>query len=129
MSASVHNLTMVINRQDANGVNIENRTVGAISYSGVAGEFDVRQAPDTAQHTFDLPTTTLLQIYIKNTHATGILTIVGTPSGGASATLGKIGPGGVFTYWAAATGSGVGYTDLKYTADVSGTTFEMFLGG
>lgn len=127
MSASTNNLTLVINQQDASGVNIVNRTVGAISYAGAAGELEVRQAPDTAQHTLDLPTTQINQVYIKNTHATGILTLVGTVNGGASQTLAVLEPGGVFIVWQAVTGKG--YTDLKYTADTTGTTFEMFLGG
>lgn len=127
MASSVNNLTLVINQQDADGVNILNRTIGAISYSGTAGELEVRQAPDTSQHTLDLPTTQVNQVYIKNTHASGILTIVGTPNGGASATLAILEPGSVFIVWQAVTGKG--YTDLKYTADTTGTTFEMFLGG
>lgn len=127
MAQSTNNLTLVINRQDANGVNVENRTVGSVSYAGAAGEFEIRSAPDTAQHTFDLPTTTVLQIYIKNTHATGKLTIVGTVSGGASQTVCKLGPGDVLVIWGATNAEG--FTDLKYTADTTGTTFEYFFGG
>lgn len=127
MSASVNNLTLVINRQDASGVNVESRTVGAISFSGSAGEFDIRQAPDNAQHTLDLPTTQVNQVYFKNTHATALLTIVGTVNGGSSQTMAVLEPGGVLVVWQATTGKG--YTDLKYTCDTSGGTFEMFLGG
>jgi hypothetical protein len=127
MATSTNNLTLLINRQDSNGVNVENRTIGAISYAGVAGEFDIRSAPDTSQHTLDLPTTQVNQVYIKNTHATGLLTLVGTVNGGSTMTLAVLEPGGVFVVWQAVTGKG--YTELKYTADTSGTTFEMFLGG
>ncbi len=127
MSASVNALTLVINRQDSNGVNVENRSVGSVSFSGTAGEFDIRQAPDTSQHTLDLPTTQVNQFYFKNTHATAIITLVGTVNGGSSQTLAVLEPGGVFIVWQAVTGKG--FTDLKYTADTSGATFEMFLGG
>lgn len=127
MAASVNNLTLVINRQDANGVNVENRTVGAISYSGQAGEFDVRQSPDTSSHSLDLPATTVYQVYIKNTDAAATLTITGTVSGGASQTICKLPPGAVFVYWTA-TGAN-GFTALSYQSDTSGSKFEMFLGG
>lgn len=127
MAASTHNLTLLVNRQDSNNTNVENRTVGAISYAGVAGEFDIRSAPDTSQHTLDLPTTTVLQVYIRNTHTSGKLTIAGTVTGGASQTICKLGPGDVFCVWGAT--NAFGFTDLKYTADTTGTTFEMFLGG
>jgi hypothetical protein len=127
MSASVNNLSLIINRQDSSGTNVENRMVGAISYSGAAGEFDIRQAPDTNQHTLDLPTTTIYQIYIKNTHSSATLTIVGTVTGGSSQTICKLPPGAIFAYWTATAANG--FTDLKYTSDTSGSTFEMFLGG
>lgn len=127
MSASVNNLTLLINRQDSSGVNVENRSVGAISYSGSAGEFDVRAAPDTSQHTLDLPATTVYQVYIKNTHATATLTVVGTVTSGSSQTICKLPPGAVFVYWTATAANG--FTDLKYTSDTTGGTFEMFLGG
>jgi hypothetical protein len=126
MSASVNKLSMTVTRQDINGVNVENRTV-SFSFSGTAGELDIRQAPDTAQHTLDLPVTQVNQVYIKNTHATGILTIVGTVNGGSSQTIAVLEPGSVLVVWQVVTGKG--YTDLKYTADTTGTTFEMFLGG
>lgn len=127
MSASVNNLTLLINRQDADGTNVENRTIGSVSFSGTAGEFEIRQAPDTSQHTLDLPTTQVNQFYFKNTHASAIITLVGTVNGGSSQTLAVLEPGGVFCVWQATTGKG--YTDLKYTSDTSGATFEMFLGG
>lgn len=127
MSASQNNLTLTVNQQDANGVNIINRLIGQIAFAGVAGEMETRQAPDTSQHTFDLPTPTILQIVIHNTHGTGVLTITGTINGGASQTVCKVGPGGVFASWEAV--AGAGWTDLKYTASVGGTTFEYFFGG
>lgn len=129
MSASQNNITLLLNQQDADGVNVLNRTIGAISYDGLAGELEIKKSPDSSSHAFDLVTPTLRQIYIKNTHATGVLTIVGTPAGGASATLCKLGPGDVFVYWSPSEASGVGYTALAYTATVVDVTFEVFLGG
>lgn len=129
MSESQNNLTLLVVQQDADGVDIVNRTIGAIGYAGIAGEMETRRAPDTSQHTLDLPTTTVRQILIHNTDDAAILTIVGTPSGGAEATLCKLGPDDVFVYWAPSEASGSGFTSLKYTSDTSSGTFEMFLGG
>lgn len=127
MASSTNNLTAVIIRQDSSGVNIENRSIGQISFAGSAGEFDIRQAPDTSQHSLDLPTTQVNQFYFKNTHASALITLAGTVNGGASQTLAILEPGGVFMVWQAITGKG--YTALAYTSDTSGATFEMFLGG
>lgn len=127
MASSVNNLTLSINRQDSSGVNVENRTIGAISFSGVSGEFDIRQAPDTSSHALDLPTTEVNQVYIHNTHASATLTITGTVTGGASQTVCKIAPGGVFVVWQPVAGKG--FSALAYQSDTSGATFEMFLGG
>lgn len=129
MASSTNNLTLVINRQDASLVNVENRTIGAISFGGVCGEFDVRQAPDTSNHALDLPTTLILQFYFKNTHATANITLIGTPQGGASVTLTKLGPGDVFVNWCSGTSATRGFTALSYTSDTSAATFEMFIGG
>lgn len=128
MAASTNNLTLVINRQDANGVNVENRTIGAISDAGTAGEYDIRQAPDTSSHSLDLPTTTVIVVHIRNTHATAVITITGTISGGSSQTICKLGPGEEFIKWGQGT-STYGFTALSYQSDTTGATFEMFLGG
>ncbi len=129
MAASTNSLTLLINQQDANGVNIVNRTIGAVSYAGAAGELEVRAAPDASIHTLDLPCTTVLQVYFKNTHATAVILLTGTISGGATQSIAKVGPGGVFAYWSNDSGTGRGFTELKYTSDTSGATFEFFFGG
>jgi len=129
MASSVNNLTLLINRQDSSGVNIENRSVGAISFSGVTGEFDVRQAPGVTIQTLDLPTPIVLQFYFKNTHTTANITLTLTPQGGAAVVTAVLPPGSIYVYWATATSATAGYTTMKYTSDTTGATFEMFLGG
>ena len=129
MASSVNNLTLLINRQDSSGVNVENRSIGAITFSGVAGEFDVRQAPAASIQTLDLPTPIVLQFYFKNTHATANVTLTMTPQGGAAVVTAVLPPGAAYLYWAPVTSATAGYTTIKYTSDVSGSTFEMFLGG
>lgn len=130
MAASTNNLTLLINQQDSSGVNIINRSVGAVSYGGVAGEFDKRTlAADTSSHSFDLPAMNVLQFYFKNTHATAVITLTGTVQGGASQVLTKVQPGGIFCNWCASTSATAGYTALSYQSDTASATAEMFLGG
>lgn len=129
MASSTNNLTLLINRQDANLTNVENRTIGAFSFAGVTGEFDIRQAPDTSNHVLDLPTTLILQFYFKNTHSAANITLIGTPQGGSSATLIKLGPGDTFLFWCVGTSATRGFTALSYTSDTTGATFEFFIGG
>src|SRR4051812_6050199 len=116
-AVSENNLIASINQQDVNGSNVVPARSFSFSYTGVAGELDIRAAPDTSQHTLDLPTPTIYQFFIKNTHATGVITLVGTVTGGSTQTIAKIPPGGMFAYWAVTAANG--YTELKYTADVS----------
>lgn len=130
MAASTNNMSLLLNQQDSSGVNIINRSIGAISFGGVAGEFDKRTlAADTSIHALDLPVAIVLQFYFKNTHATANILLTATVQGGSSLVCARLPPGGVFVYWAPATGSNVGYTAISYTSDTASATAEMFLGG
>lgn len=134
MAESTNNLTLVVNQQDANGVNIVSRTIGALSYAGSVGVEFKGLLTTTGATSFTLPTANVLQVYIKNTHTGAILTLIGTPQSGASATLCKIYPLSAYAYWATtitgATGSsGAGFTALSLTSDTVNATYEAFLGG
>ena len=130
MAASMNNLSLIINQQDSSGVNIINRSVGAISFAGVAGEFDKRTlAADTNIHALDLPVAVVLQFYLKNTHATANILLTMTVQGGASLVSARVPAGGVFVYWAPVTAATVGYTAISYTSDIASATAEMFIGG
>jgi hypothetical protein len=130
MSNSQNNITLLVNQQDSDGVDIIKRVIGALGYAGVAGEFDTRKAPDTSIHTLDLPTTTVLQVVIHNLDTTYVLDIDGTRNGQSTQHVATLSPGGVFVYWATVSGgTGVGFTELKLTAGVTNQAYEMFLGG
>lgn len=130
MADSTNNISLLLNQQDASSVNILNRSIGAISFAGTAGEFERKTlAADTSIHTFDIPTTIVLQFYFKNTHATALILLTGTVQGGSTQTLARVPPGGVFVYWAPVTGATVGYTELRYTSSVASATCEYFMGG
>lgn len=128
MSASQNNLSLLLNQQDTNGTNILNRLVGAIAFAGVAGTYTDGILTGTGAVAQTLPTATILQYFLKNTHATGKIQVTWTPNGGASAVVQSVGPGGVLCFWMAASSSN-GITALSYTADTAGTTYESFIGG
>ena len=131
MSLVQNNVSLLVNQQDGtSSVNIINRSSGVVSYNGVAGEYNSRTlAADTSIHTFEIPVATVLQFYFKNTHATAVILLTGTIQGGATQSIARVGPGGVFCYWAAVTDTDTGFTELRYTSDVASATAEFFLGG
>lgn len=130
MAASTNNLSLLLNQQDSSSVNIINRSIGAVSYGGSAGEFEKRTlAADTSIHTLDQPTAVVLQFYFKNTDAAALILLTGTVQGGSTQTLARLPPGAVFVYWAPVTGATSGYTELRYTSSVASATCEYFMGG
>ena len=127
---SQNNLTIVLNQQDDLGVNILNRTLGAFAYAGTVGNYFIGTLVGTGVVAFTLPTTNVHQVLVVNTHATAVYTVIGTPQGGASATLGKVLADGMFVYWGIASGASGGYTAVSLTSDTAtGSTFSAFLGG
>ena len=128
MAASQNNLTLVINQQDTNGVSILNRTIGAVTFAGIVGQYTDGVLLTGAQ-AFTLPTANIHQFVFQNTHSSAVVTLNGTKQGGTGAILGLVGPSGVFVYWGQTSGSTEGYTALTGTSTVSGSTYHMFLGG
>jgi hypothetical protein len=128
--AITNNLSLVLNQQDASGVNILNRAIGAISYEGTVGQFKAGLLSDASEHQQTLPQgiTTVFQYYFKNTHATAKITVAWTPAGGAKSTIQVVQPGGVIAFWYPVVTSG-GFTALYYTSDTASATFEDFIGG
>jgi hypothetical protein len=131
MSASVNNITLLLNQQDSSGVNILNRSIGAISYSGILGEFLDGILLDASAHsqTFPSTITTALQFYFKNTHASAIITVTWTHTTGSSAVIQAVSPGGILVFWNTASTSPAGITALSLQSDTANATFEMFIGG
>ncbi len=131
MSASQNNLTLTLNQQDANGVNILNRLIGAVTYGGFIGQFvdgNLTTTNPTSQ-TFPSTLVTALQFYFKNTHATAVITVTWTHTTGASAVVQAVSPGGVLLFWNTAATSPIAITALSLQSDTANATFEYFLGG
>lgn len=126
MSASQNNLSLVLNQQDASGVNILNRVFGTVAYAGVAGQFTDGILTGTGAVTFTVPTASVLQFFFQNTAATGNITL--NTTGATGTALIKVPPGGIVAIWNP-TGASGAITAVTGTADISGTTFQMFLGG
>lgn len=126
MSASQNNLSVVVNQQDSSGVNIINRTIGAIGYAGLVGQFTDGLLSGTGATVFTLPTTNILQFLFLNTSTAANITLNTTGATGTG--LHKIPPGGLYAVWNS-TGASGAITAITGTADVASGTFTMFLGG
>lgn len=132
MSASQNNLSLQLNQQDANGTAVINRLIGAVEYAGVDGQWTIGSLTDTSAHaqTFPSMITTVLQLYFKNTSSGAqVITITWTHTTGASAIVIALHPGSVISFWETLATSPAGITALSIQSDVTGATFEMFLGG
>jgi hypothetical protein len=127
-TASVNKLLLTIQQLDLSGVPVLNRQVGFVSYNGTVGTFTTANLASGA-NVISLPSSVILQLYVKNTHATNNVTVTLTPQGGASAITQVLGPGAVFALWQTSTASTYGITALTLTASGANTTVEYFLGG
>lgn len=130
MAASQNNLTLVVNQQDVNGVNILNRVIGAIAYSGAVGQFNDMNFPTTGATTITFPggLTNALQLYFKNTHVSANITLNWTPlAATGSVVCTKLSPGSAVVLWNSVSGNG--FSALTGTADTVGATAEFFIGG
>lgn len=125
-----NNISVTLQQLDSNGEHLARRVFSVSEDSPLVGAFRVGVLPDTNQATISLPCTYVQQLLFRNTHATAKVTVVWTPSGGAEATVNKVGPNGVIILWdPTAQATGIGITSLKLTADTVNTTYELFLGG
>src|SRR6266853_256888 len=130
MSASQNNLSLILNQQDSAGVNVLNRTVGAVTCAGVVGQWtDGILVTIATPVAITLPTAIVLQLFLKNTHATAVITVTWTPQGGAANISQKLGPGGVLLLWHTVTSATAGITTLTLNPDTGNCTFDLFLGG
>ncbi len=127
----VNRLSLIVNQEDANGVNVINRTIGAIEYTGLVGQQTSGVLPTTGATTQNFPAgvTTVLQYYFKNTHATAFITVTWTHTTGASVVVQAVPPGGVVAFWNTLATSPAGITALSLQSDTANATFEQFIGG
>ena len=132
-TASQNNLSLVLQQQDINGVNVLNRIVPVVGYSGAIGQFTEGTLTGTGATAipFPLGLTNALQVYFINTSATGNITLNATPlSATGSVIIAKLAPGALsIPLWTPLSGSSGGYSALTGTADLSGCTFQCFIGG
>lgn len=123
-------LIFELKQLDSSSNTMARRTFTVTDSAASAGEFRSGILLDTNQTTINLPYATIRQLLIRNTHATGKITVVFTPNGGAESTINKLGPGGTMALWDSTTAATtIGITSLKFTADTANTTFELFAGG
>jgi hypothetical protein len=129
-AASQNNLSLVVNQQDVNGVNILNRTIGAIAYPGTVGQYTDGLLTGTGAVAFTLPTTNVYQLMFLNTHATAVITVNWTPANATGSIIAKdVGPGGVLVFWEPTQSVSGCITAITGTSNTANATFSMFLGG
>jgi hypothetical protein len=132
-TASQNNLSLVLQQQDVNGVNILNRQIGVVGYSGAVGQFSdaILTGTGATNIPFPIGLTNALQFYVKNTSATGNITINATPlSATGSVIVAKLAPGALsIPLWSPLSGASGGYSAITGTADLPNCTLEFFIGG
>ena len=127
MSASQNNLSLTINQQDTNGVNILNRLIGPIAAAGTVGEFINGILTTTGATAITVPTTNVDQFFFKNTHATAQINL--NLTGATGTALIRIAPGAIIAIWAPSTGASGAITAITGTSDVANATYEIYMGG
>lgn len=127
---STNLLQATIIATDPNNNTPINRGIGNPSYSGTVGEFIMyyNLVTAAADVPITLPLSPTLQVYIKNLHATSLLTVKWTPSGGAAATIIVLQPGSIIMFWEVATAASAGISTLTLNPSLANTPVEMFLG-
>lgn len=126
MAASQNNLSLTLNQQDSSGVNILNRTIGAIGYAGLVGQFTDGLLAGTGATVFTLPITNVLQFLFLNTSPAANITL--NTTGATGTALIKVPPGGLVVVWNS-TGASGAITAITGAGDVASGTYSMFLGG
>ena len=127
MSASQNNLSLTINQQDTNGVNILNRLFGPVAASATVGEFINGILTTTGATAITVPTTNVVQFFFKNTHATAQINL--NLTGATGTALIRVPPGAIAAIWTPATGASGAITSITGTSDVANATYEIFMGG
>lgn len=123
-------LTATIKQLDASGVTLATRIATMTDSAPVVGDFrGLGVLIDTSQATIGLPTAQVRQVFLRNTHASALITVVWTPNGGAQATIIILGPGDGIGFWHQSTGATKGISSLKLTSDTANATYELYLGG
>lgn len=132
-TASTNSLSIVLQEVDANGVNVLNRQIGPVTYTGFAGQMNTALLTGTGATTINFPPglTNALQVYVKNTSVTGNVTISMTPlSATGVVIIAKLAPGAVsIPLWSPLSGSSGGYSNMTATADTTNCTIEYYIGG
>lgn len=129
MAASTNSFTAVVNQQDANNVNLVNKTLGAFVYAGIVGEERTGLLTGTGAVSLTLPTANVLQFLLQNLHATATIVITATKQGGTGAIISNVGPGGFFCNWSVTSGATNGYTAISLTSDTANAGYLSYLGG
>lgn len=131
MALSQNNVSLVLNQQDVNGVNVLNRVFSVPGYiSGTAGQFTDGILPTTGSTSITLPTTNVLSLFVLNAGSTGDITVAWTPASATGSVIaGKLNPGGALMLWNSISGASGSISALSLTADLVNQPYQLFIGG
>lgn len=127
-----NNLTYTLQQLDATGTILARRVQTISNTTITTGEWRVGNLPTNGATSISFTglVTQPLQLILKNTAASGTLTVTWTPNGGASATVIVLGPGDIISFWHTASGASFGISALSLQSSLStGNSYEMFIGG
>lgn len=127
--AITNNFTATIQQFDTNGQTLFRRESTTSDTDATVGQSVSGNLLDTVQLVVTLPVAQVRQVWIHNTDSAGTITVVWTPTTGASVTTIVLGPDDQITFWHGNTGATYGVSNLRLTASVANVTYEMYLGG
>jgi hypothetical protein len=104
-----------------------NKTLAAFSYLGSVSTFAESILVGTTPVVIGLPISPTEVVYVRNTHATQLLTVTWTPNGGSSAVVLTLQPNSYILFGEVNATSGI--TALTLTGSASNTSCEYFLAG
>lgn len=116
---------------DLNNQQSITRTYTVKLVNGNTGEFALfLNIPIPAvDYNLQVPGSPLQAVSIKNNSATAKLTVKWLPTGGVTAAVAILGPGGMVSYIdPSPAGAGIGITNIALNTDTAGTPVEVYMG-
>lgn len=127
---SENNLSVTIQQLDSSKNTLARRVQTFTESAAVSGTFFAGRLTTTGATTITFPSnvTQVRQLALKNLHASGTITVIWTPTTGASATIAVLGAGAGLFLWDDNTHATAGISALSLTASIANTDYELFLG-
>ncbi len=127
--AITNTFTANIQQLDTNGQTLARRVSPVSDNAATTGEFISGNLINTNLTAITLPVAQARQIWVHNTDSAATITVIWTPTTGASATVAVLGPNDQLMLWHTTTGATKGISALSLTASEANATYEVYVGG